>query len=85
MVVIVLPFIVIRLAIYQVVSVGIDSDYNVYNEIETNGTVVIENDLFDIIDQINCSPKLANSGMTAKQRIVLIFHLHLLLYIATIS
>jgi len=47
-----------------------NSDYNVYNEIETNGTVVIENDLFDIIDQINCSPKLANSGMTAKQRIV---------------
>ena len=46
-----------------------NSDYNVYNEIETNGTVEIENDLFDIIDQINCSPKLANSGMTVKQRI----------------
>ena len=41
----------------------------VYNEIETNGTVVIENDLFEIIDQINCSPKLSNSGMTEKQRI----------------
>jgi len=44
------------------------NDYNVYNEIETNGTVVIDNDLFEIIDQINCSPKLANSGMTKKQR-----------------
>ena len=42
---------------------------NVYNEIETNGTVVIEDDLFKLIDQINCSPKLANSGLDAKQRI----------------
>jgi organic radical activating enzyme len=44
------------------------NDYSVYNEIETNGTVVIEEDLFEIIDQINCSPKLTNSGMTKKQR-----------------
>jgi organic radical activating enzyme len=42
----------------------------VFNEIETNGTNVIEFPLFGIIDQINCSPKLANSGMTEKQRIV---------------
>jgi len=42
--------------------------YN-YNEIETNGTIVIENDLFLILDQINCSPKLSNSGLSAKQRI----------------
>ena len=41
-----------------------------FNEIETNGTIVIENDLFNILDQINCSPKLANSGMTEKQRLV---------------
>lgn len=41
-----------------------------YNEIETNGTVYIEDDLFKILDQINCSPKLSNSGMTQKQRIV---------------
>ena len=41
-----------------------------YNEIETNGTIVIGDDLFKILDQINCSPKLSNSGMTAKQRIV---------------
>jgi 7-carboxy-7-deazaguanine synthase len=39
-----------------------------YNEIETNGTVVID-ELFNMLDQINCSPKLANSGMTEKQRI----------------
>jgi organic radical activating enzyme len=42
---------------------------NTYSEIETNGTVVIEDHLFKLIDQINCSPKLANSGMTEKQRI----------------
>ena len=42
----------------------------IFNEIETNGTNYIEDELFDYLDQINCSPKLANSGMTAKQRIV---------------
>ena len=40
-----------------------------YYEIETNGTIVIEDGLFKILDQINCSPKLSNSGMTEKQRI----------------
>lgn len=40
-----------------------------YNEIETNGTLYIEDDLFNHIDQINCSPKLANSGMSEKRRI----------------
>lgn len=40
-----------------------------YSEIETNGTIVIEDDLFKYLNQINCSPKLANSGMTEKQRI----------------
>ena len=39
-----------------------------FYEIETNGTVVID-ELFNLLDQINCSPKLANSGMTEKQRI----------------
>ena len=43
---------------------------NTYYEIETNGTNYIEEELFQNLDQINCSPKLANSGMTAKQRIV---------------
>jgi len=42
---------------------------NVFNEIETNGTIVIEDDLFKILDQINSSPKLSNSGLDAKQRI----------------
>jgi len=41
-----------------------------YNEIETNGTNYIEQPLFDFLHQINCSPKLSNSGMTEKQRIV---------------
>jgi organic radical activating enzyme len=40
-----------------------------YSEIETNGTIIIEDDLFYHLNQINCSPKLANSGMTEKQRI----------------
>jgi 7-carboxy-7-deazaguanine synthase len=43
---------------------------NVFNEIETNGTIYIEDDLFYQLDQINCSPKLTNSGMAEKQRIV---------------
>jgi organic radical activating enzyme len=41
-----------------------------FNEIETNGTIYIEDDLFYQLDQINCSPKLSNSGMTEKQRII---------------
>ena len=40
-----------------------------YNEIETNGTNYIEQPLFEILNQINCSPKLSNSGLAAKQRI----------------
>jgi len=42
---------------------------NVYNEIETNGTIVIDPGLFWTLHQINCSPKLSNSGLDAKQRI----------------
>ena len=41
----------------------------IFNEIETNGTIVIDEPLFKIIDQINCSPKLSNSGLEARQRI----------------
>lgn len=44
--------------------------YNQFNEIETNGTSYIEDNLWKILDQINCSAKLSNSGMTEKQRIV---------------
>jgi 7-carboxy-7-deazaguanine synthase len=43
--------------------------YGVYHEIETNGTIYIEDNLFSCLSQINCSPKLSNSGMTEKQRI----------------
>lgn len=40
-----------------------------FYEIETNGTLYIEDELFNHLDQINCSPKLANSGMSEKRRI----------------
>jgi organic radical activating enzyme len=40
-----------------------------FSEIETNGTVYIDHPLWIQLDQINCSPKLSNSGMTEKQRI----------------
>lgn len=43
--------------------------FNTFYEIETNGTIWIQDRLFWILDQINCSPKLSNSGMTEKQRI----------------
>lgn len=43
---------------------------NIFNEVETNGTVYIEDSFFELIDQINCSPKLQNSGMSKKRRIV---------------
>jgi 7-carboxy-7-deazaguanine synthase len=48
-----------------------DVDYlgNSFSEIETNGTIVIDRPLFRLLDQINCSPKLSNSGLDAKQRI----------------
>jgi hypothetical protein len=42
---------------------------SMFNEIETNGTNYIEKDLFSSLQQINCSPKLSNSGLSAKQRI----------------
>ena len=45
------------------------NDVNPFYEIETNGTILIDVKLFNMLDQINCSPKLSNSGMTAKQRI----------------
>ena len=44
--------------------------YTPFYEIETNGTVYIVDELFINLDQINCSPKLSNSGMPEKQRIV---------------
>ena len=43
---------------------------HMYNEVETNGTIYMEDKFFKYIDQINCSVKLANSGMHEKRRIV---------------
>lgn len=43
---------------------------SLYNEIETNGTINPEPYFYDEMDQINCSPKLANSGMPRARRIV---------------
>lgn len=42
-----------------------------FSEIETNGTIVDAVDLYDDIhiNQINCSPKLSNSGMPEKLRV----------------
>jgi organic radical activating enzyme len=40
-----------------------------FSEIETNGTIVIDDPLLIYINQINSSPKLSNSGLDAKQRI----------------
>ena len=42
----------------------------VYNEIETNGTQYITDEMFDLINQINCSVKLKNSGHSKGMRIV---------------
>jgi organic radical activating enzyme len=47
-----------------------DLYFNPFYEIETNGTCVIQDDLLLKLNQINCSAKLANSGMTKEQRIV---------------
>lgn len=49
-----------------------DSDFieNAYSEIETNGTVYISDELFRKLNQINCSPKLENSGQARNKRIV---------------
>ena len=40
-----------------------------FNEIETNGTMYISDDLFELLDQINCSVKLQNSGMRFNRRV----------------
>ena len=40
-----------------------------FSEIETNGTIYIDQPLFNTLDQINSSPKLSNSGLDTKTRI----------------
>lgn len=46
-----------------------DIELNLFNEIETNGTIYITDELFDNLSQINCSVKLENSGMSPSRRI----------------
>lgn len=46
---------------------------NIYNEIETNGSLIVPESFYTdkkYITQINCSAKLANSGMPKSMRIV---------------
>lgn len=38
-------------------------------EIETNGTIIPDTILLDLVDYWNCSPKLSNSGETIKRRL----------------
>ena len=45
-------------------------NYGVYNEIETNGTQVIQPMLYNKLHQINCSAKLGNTGLSKEERIV---------------
>lgn len=43
--------------------IGVSTDKTkLFQEIETNGTIYINDPLFYHLDQINCSPKLSNSG-----------------------
>lgn len=57
------------IAEWLIESVNKKTVFNPYFEIETNGTFIIKDNLFFQLDQINCSPKLSNSGMTEEQRI----------------
>jgi 7-carboxy-7-deazaguanine synthase len=54
----------------EIQNYGIDSILNSYHEIETNGTIFIQDELFRYLNQINCSPKLENSGQARNKRIV---------------
>lgn len=40
-----------------------------YNEVETNGTITMTDEFSDKMHQINCSVKLQNSGMSKERRI----------------
>lgn len=46
-----------------------DIQFSPYNEVETNGTIKMLPRFFNLLDQINCSAKLANSGMGRSMRV----------------
>jgi 6-pyruvoyltetrahydropterin 2'-reductase len=48
---------------------NISSLSKIFYEIETNGTIKFDDWMTNAIDQINCSPKLSNSGMPKIQRL----------------
>lgn len=48
----------------------INPNANFFNEIETNGTGMIDDYFMNELNQINCSVKLTNSGMEANRRII---------------
>lgn len=54
--------------VYEQVETSVN--YNVYNEIETNGTQFIQDELYEHLHQINCSAKLSNTGLSKEERIV---------------
>lgn len=54
---------------WVVMNGGNINTFTPYYEIETNGTIEITDDFLMILDQINCSAKLQNSGMKLQQRI----------------
>ena len=56
--------------LFDYVKSNHDKTLNTFDEIETNGTLYLQDGLFDMLDQINCSVKLANSGMAENRRIV---------------
>jgi organic radical activating enzyme len=45
------------------------SGYDFYVEIETNGSILPSDKFMQLLNQINCSPKLSNSGMIKQMRI----------------
>lgn len=47
---------------------GFKNNHVPFYEIETNGTVYIKSELFTLLHQINCSPKLSNSGNDPRLR-----------------
>ena len=42
---------------------------HMFFELETNGTIYCEDNFYEWFDQINCSPKLSNSGLPEKIRV----------------